>query len=55
MTKKGALHIAAPTNSAAAAVVSAKTSTGSWGIGTLNGYDNLYFVWGSDTNYNANP
>lgn len=50
MTRNGALHIAAP--SSAASVVSAKTSSGSWGIGTLNGSNNLYFVWGSDTNYN---
>ena len=30
-----------------------KTNTGAWGCGNLSGNDNLYFVWGSDTNYSA--
>lgn len=44
---------AAPITSSAAAVVAAKTSAGSWGIGTLNGDESLYFVYGTDANFSA--
>lgn len=43
----------AASSNGTAAVVSMKTSTGAWSIAGLSGSDNLYFIWGSDTNYNA--
>ena len=30
-----------------------KSVSGAWSIGALSGYNDLYFVFGSDTNYNA--
>lgn len=54
MSHEGAFRMpAAATNEGAAAALSIKTNTGSWGIGGLAGNDNLYFVYGSDANYNA--
>lgn len=53
ITKKGCIHMGtAASSSSAAAIISMKTYSGSWGLAGLNGSDNLYFVWGSDTNYN---
>lgn len=43
----------AAANGGATACWAVKTNTGSWGCGNLSGNDNLYFVWGSDANYNA--
>lgn len=42
-----------PTAGNAATVLSQKTATGAWGIGALSGVDSLYFIWGSDADYNA--
>lgn len=54
MSHEGAFRMpTAATNKGAAAALSIKTHTGSWGIGGLAGKDNLYFVYGSDANYNA--
>lgn len=54
MSHEGAFRMpTAATNGGAAAALSIKTHTGSWGIGGLAGNDNLYFVYGSDANYNA--
>lgn len=55
MSHDGAFNMStAPAASSAASAVTAKTQDGSWGIGTLNGSNNLYFVYGTDANYNAN-
>lgn len=35
-------------------IISMKTTNGSWGIANLTGNDNLYFTFGTDTNYDAN-
>ena len=35
-------------------IISMKTTNGSWGIANLTGNDNLYFAFGTDTNYDAN-
>ena len=52
-TKQGCLHMGtAASGGSAAAVISMKTSSGSWSLAGLSGSNNLYFVWGSDTNYN---
>lgn len=54
MSHEGAFRMpTAATNGGAAAALSIKTHTGSWGIGGLDGNDNLYFIYGSDANYNA--
>ena len=54
MSHQGAFKMTtAASNGGAAAALSIKTNTGSWGIGGLSGNDNLYFVYGSDANYNA--
>lgn len=54
MSHNGAFRMAtAATLQGAAAALSIKTNAGSWGIGGLSGNDNLYFVYGSDANYNA--
>lgn len=54
MSHNGAFNMStAPAASSAASVVTAKTQDGSWGIGTLNGDNSLYFVYGTDANYNA--
>lgn len=54
MSHSGAFNMStAPAASSAASVVTAKTQNGSWGIGTLNGDNSLYFVYGTDANYNA--
>lgn len=54
MSHNGAFRMAtAATSQGAAAALSIKTNAGSWGIGGLSGNDNLYFVYGSDANYNA--
>lgn len=54
MSHNGAFNMStAPTASSAASVVTAKTQDGSWGIGTLSGNNSLYFVYGTDANYNA--
>lgn len=54
MSHDGAFNMsAAPAGSSAASVVTAKTQDGSWGIGTLNGDNSLYFVYGTDANYSA--
>lgn len=53
MSHNGAFRIATAATQGAAAALSIKTNTGSWGIGGLSGNDNLYFVYGSDANYNA--
>ena len=54
MSHDGVFRMAtAASNGSAAAALSIKTNTGSWGIGGLSGNDNLYFVYGSDANYNA--
>lgn len=54
MSHSGAFNMStAPAASSAASVVTAKTQDGSWGIGTLNGDNSLYFVYGTDANYNA--
>lgn len=34
--------------------LSAKTQTGSWAIAGVSGSDSMFFVWGSDSNYNSN-
>ena len=31
-----------------------KTPSGSWGIGDVSGYNDLFFVYGTDSNYNSN-
>ena len=55
MSHNGAFNMStAPLASGAASVVTAKTQNGSWGIGTLFGDNSLYFVYGTDANYNAN-
>lgn len=43
----------AASGGSASCLWSVKTNTGAWGCGGLSNNDNLYFVWGSDTNYNA--
>lgn len=43
----------APSSGSAASVVSMKTTNGAWSISNLGGNDNLYFVYCTDTNYNA--
>lgn len=54
MSHDGAFNMStAPASSSAASVVTAKTQDGSWGIGTLSGNNSLYFVYGTDANYNA--
>lgn len=58
ITKRSAFTVgtAAPdkTSLQAKGFLSGKTNTGSWCIAGLYGADNLYFVWGSDANYDAN-
>ena len=55
MSHNGAFRMAtAASNGGAAAALSIKTNTGSWGIGGLSDSDHLYFAYGSDANYNAN-
>ena len=54
-TRSGAFR----TNTAASdgfvsSIISMKTANGSWGIANLTGDDNLYFAFGTDTNYDAN-
>ena len=54
MSHSGSFNMStAPASSSAASVVTAKTTDGSWGIGTLQGTNNLYFVYGTDANYEA--
>ena len=54
MSHNGAFRMAtAASNGGAAAALSIKTDTGSWGIGGLSDSDHLYFVYGSDANYDA--
>ena len=54
MSHDGAFNMStAPDIQSAASVVTAKTQDGSWGIGTLNGNNNLYFVYGTDANYST--
>ena len=54
ITRNGAFRTeTAASGGSAAAVVSMKTASGSWAIGNLTGNDNLYFVFGTDTNYSA--
>lgn len=54
MSHKGAFNMsAAPINNGAASAITAKTQDGSWGIGTLYRNNNLYFVYGTDANYNV--
>lgn len=54
MSHEGAFKMTtAASNGGAAAALSIKTNTGSWGIGGLSGNDNLYFTYGSDTHYSA--
>lgn len=54
ITRNGAFRTeTAPSNTAANAVISMKTSSGAWAIGNTAGSDNLYFVFGTDTNYSA--
>lgn len=58
MTRAAAFKISnastANSGSFAQGFLSGKTKTGAWCIGALSGQDDLYFVWGSDTNYNNN-
>lgn len=50
----GALRIATkPAFQSAMAICSLPSHNGSWAVATLYGTDNLYFVYGSDTNYSA--
>ena len=54
----GAIQVRAATTGTAGSFFqswfSGKTPSGSWGIGPLAGYNDLYFVFGTDANYNAN-
>ena len=53
MSHNGAFKMStAPTNGTAASALTIKTLNGSWGIGSLATSDNLYFVYGTDANYN---
>ena len=53
-TRLGAFRTeTASSGGSANSVISMKTSGGAWGIANLTGSDNLYFVFGTDTNYNA--
>lgn len=53
-TRWGAFNMAtAPSGDSAAAILSIKTPSGSWGLATRAGNETLTFVYGSDTNYNA--
>lgn len=54
VTKQGSFNMpTAPGADSAASVLSIKTQSGSWGLATLQGDESLYFVYGSDTNYDA--
>ena len=53
-TRWGAFNMAtAPGADSAASALSIKTTSGSWGLATLDNTNNLYLVYGTDTNYNA--
>lgn len=57
MTKGASYKVAsasaASSGSFAQGFLSGKTKNGAWCIGALSGQDSLYFVYGTDTNYNA--
>ncbi len=42
-----------PIANSACSALSVQSTNGSWGIGVLHPNDNLYFMYGTDTNYNA--
>lgn len=44
---------AAASGGSASCLWSVKTNAGAWGCGGLSGKDNMYFSYGTDTNYNA--
>lgn len=44
---------AAASGGSASCLWSVKTNAGAWGCGGLSGNDNMYFSYGTDTNYNA--
>ena len=43
-----------PTANSASSALTMKTTAGSWGLCTLYDTNNLYFVYGTDVNYNSN-
>lgn len=54
ISHNGALQVTSkPTAQSAQAICSLASTNGSWGMATLYGNDNLYFVYGSDANYKA--
>ena len=53
-TRKGAFRTeAAASGGSAVAALSMKTSSGAWSISNVTGSNNLYFVFGTDENYDA--